>query len=105
MYCHPAVPSRYANRRPQKSGRVGAGPSTRPLSRIERAMVGPADPTDESPEGRAPSFLRSYLAHPSVVTKLQRLAAELDSPGHSEDPSIPLQLKPRRPRLETGPRR
>ena len=57
-------------------------------------MVGPAVPISESTEGRSPSFLRSYVAHPSVVTKLQRLEAELDSPGHNVDASISLQSEP-----------
>jgi hypothetical protein len=44
----------------------------------------------ETEELRSP-FLRSYLAHPSVRSKLQQLAADLDGPDESRKvlPSAP----------------
>ena len=53
-------------------------------------MARPEPPTDGIDLGtaRCRSFLRSYLAHPSVVSKLERLAAGLDGSGDAQEGSL-----------------
>jgi hypothetical protein len=56
-------------------------PDPGPLDEVERAMAHPKPSRHQGMilEAEAPSpFLRSYLAHPSVRTKLQQISADLD---------------------------
>jgi hypothetical protein len=59
-------------------------PDPGPLDEVERAMERPKPSSDQGTtlEAGQPSspFLQSYLAHPSVRSKLQQLADDLDAP-------------------------